>query len=367
MRSKKRYDVTRENPTELQNLLSTTINSLSDWIHVVDADLQVIMMNDALKGMMKSLGFRNNLDKRKLKEVFPFLSPGVIHEYQRVFKTGKSLVTEDLMVFEGRKIYSETIKEPVLEEDKVVRVITVIRDITIRKQAEEAMKESEKQLKIFAERLQTIREEERVVISRELHDDLGQNLTALRFEIVRLIKRINDTDKPPDLASLVNEASEMTGLIDASLQMARKISRELRPRILDELGLVPAIEWQVNEFIKRTSIPGLFHSDLQEIEIEGHKKIAVFRIIQEALTNIMRHAHATQVIVTVARKNKCIVIEVKDNGAGIRENELTGKNSFGLTIMRERAILLGGILKIKGIPGKGTSVVLSIPVKEVAD
>jgi PAS domain S-box-containing protein len=127
-------------------------------------------MNDACKGMMKSLGFRENLKKRKMKEVFPFLSKRVINEYHKVFTTGKSLVTEDVNEFEGRKIYTETIKEPVFEGNKVIQVITVIRDITKHKDATEEMLESQKQLKTFAAHLQTIKEEERVEIARELQD-----------------------------------------------------------------------------------------------------------------------------------------------------------------------------------------------------
>ena len=349
----------------MENLLSTTINSLSVWIHVVDSDLQIIMMNDALKGMMKSLGFRENLSKKEIKEVFPFLSRKVINEYHKVFKTGVSIVTEDVNEFEGRKIHTETIKEPVFEDDKVVRVITVIRDISNRKLAEEHILDSQKQLKTFAAHLQTIREEERVVISRELHDNLGQILTALRIDLSRLIKKLNDNDKNMDIHSLADHAAELMPLIDTSIQMTRKISRELRPRILDELGLVAAIEWQVEKFIKRTGVACTFHSDVQKIETEVSNKIAVFRIIQEALTNIARHAHASRVVVRIKQFDQSIIVEVKDNGSGINGNYISGTNSLGLAGMRERAVLLGGTLMIKGKPGEGTVVKLSIPLKAV--
>jgi PAS domain S-box-containing protein len=363
--NRKPSEIIGEGNRELENLLSTTINSLSVWIHVVDSDLQIIMMNDALKGMMKSLGFRENLNKKNIREVFPFLSRKVINEYHKVFKTGLSIVTEDMNEFEGRKIYTETIKEPVFEDDKVVRVITVIRDISNRKLTEEHILDSQKQLKTFAAHLQTIREDERVVISRELHDNLGQILTALRIDLSRLIKKLNEKDKEQDIRSLADHAAELMPLIDSSIQMTRKISRELRPRILDELGLVAAIEWQIGEFIKRTGISCTFHSDVQKIEIEVRNKIAVFRIIQEALTNIVRHAQATRVAISIRKKNQSIIIEVKDYGSGISDNDISGANSLGLTGMRERAVLLGGTLMIKGKSGKGTTVRLSIPLKAV--
>ena len=363
--NRKPSDLIGEWNRDLENLLSTTINSLSVWIHVVDPDLRIIMMNDALKGMMKSLGFRENLNRQKIKEVFPFLSRKVISEYHKVFRTGVSIVTEEVNEFEGRKIFTETIKEPVFEDDKVVRVITVVRDISNRKLTEEHILDSQKQLKTFAAHLQTIREEERIVISRELHDNLGQILTALKIDLSRLIKKLNDNGKKKDIRSLADHAAELMPLVDSSIQMTRKISRELRPRILDELGLVAAIEWQITEFIKRTGITCKFHSDVQEIDIEVRNKIAVFRIIQEALTNIARHAHASRVVVSIKQLDQSIIVEVKDNGSGIRENDISGENSLGLTGMRERAVLLGGTLMIKGKPAKGTAIKLSIPLKEV--
>jgi len=225
--------------------------------------------------------------------------------------------------------------------------------------------DSQKQLKTFAARLQTIREEERVVISRELHDNLGQILTALRIDLSRLIKKLNDNDKNMDIHSLADHAAELMPLIDTSIQMTRKISRELRPRILDELGLVAAIEWQVEKFIKRTGVACTFHSDVQKIETEVSNKIAVFRIIQEALTNIARHAHASRVVVRIKQFDQSIIVEVKDNGSGINGNYISGTNSLGLAGMRERAVLLGGTLMIKGKPGEGTVVKLSIPLKAV--
>jgi PAS domain S-box-containing protein len=352
-----------EDSQELKNLLSTTINSLSEWIHVVDSNLEVILMNDAFKGMMKSLGFRENLNKRKIKEVFPFISKSVINEYHKVFKTGRSLVTEEVNEFEGRKIYTETIKEPVFEGNKVVRVITVLRDITKRKEREQEIQESQKQLKIFAEHLQTIREEERVVIARELHDNLGQNLTAIRIDMSRLIVKLKEAKKKSDIHSLVPQADELKSLIDATIQQVRKISTELRPRILDDLGLIPAIEWQIGEFIKRTGISCTFHLNLQTIEIENNNNIAVFRIFQESLTNIIRHANATHVSVGLWKNNHSIILEIVDNGSGIKESNLSNLKSLGLIGMHERAILAGGTVTIKGKKGKGTKVTLLIPLK----
>jgi signal transduction histidine kinase len=242
----------------------------------------------------------------------------------------------------------------------------VIRDITKHKDATEEMLESQKQLKSFAAHLQTIKEEERIEIARELHDNLGQNLTALRIDISRLIKKINEADEKSNIKSIVVQAGELIPLIDATIQLVRKISRGLRPRGLDELGLVHAIEWQIEGFSKRTGISCKLELEVQTIEIEDTDKIAFSRIFQEALTNIMRHANATQVIVRISKKNYSTILEVKDNGIGINESQISDIESLGLTGMRERAVLLGGKLMIKGKKGKGTVVTLSIPPKEVA-
>jgi signal transduction histidine kinase len=177
--------------------------------------------------------------------------------------------------------------------------------------------------------------------------------------------KINEADEKSNIKSIVAQAEELMPIIDATIQLVRKISSGLRPRILNEFGLVPAIEWQIEGFSKRTGIPCKLELEVQTIEIEDTNKIAFFRIFQESLTNIMRHANATHVIVRISKKNYSTILEVKDNGIGIKENQISDIESLGLIGMRERAVLLGGELMIRGKKGKGTVVTLSIPPKEV--
>jgi PAS domain S-box-containing protein len=236
-------------------------------------------------------------------------------------------------------------------------------DITEQKLAEEATKAYQEQLKVFAAHLQSIREEERIAISRELHDNLGQCLTALKIDTSRIIKKLNKPDEVPDITTAVSIARAMVPLIDSTIELVRKITSDLRPRVLDEVGLVPAIEWQLEEFSKRTGIECKFHSELPDIKLDPAHSVGVFRIFQEAITNIMRHANASAVNVTIMQKGLSFILEIEDNGCGIKKSSLTDQQSLGLLGMKERAILFGGEVFIIGKKGSGTKVTLLIPVK----
>ena len=244
-----------------------------------------------------------------------------------------------------------------------------LQDAVVRKDrrcAEEAIKESREQLKIFAAHLQSIREEERILISRELHDNLGQCLTALKIDTSRIIKKLNTPGTSPDISTAVNLATSMIPLIDSTIELVRKITSELRPRVLDEAGLIPAIEWQLDQFSKRTSIQCSFHSELSGLDLEPSHSVGVFRIFQEALTNIMRHANASRVDVKILQNDLAVILDVEDNGCGINSSSITDKKSLGLLGMKERAVLFGGDVFITGEKGIGTKVMLSIPLKSLS-
>ena len=248
------------------------------------------------------------------------------------------------------------------EGGRVVQAI--VRDITERKHAEEVLQESKDQLKVFAAHLQTVREDERIQIARELHDNLGQNLTGLRMDISRIVKKLKEADVPCDLNIIIHQALEMLPLIDSTIEQVRKISSELRPRVLDELGLISAIEWQIEEFKKRTGTDCNFFTDFQKLPLAKNHLAGIFRIFQETLTNIMRHANATWVTVRITKKNSSAILEVEDNGCGINKKKISDKKSLGLLGMRERAVLFGGEVSFTSKKGKGTKVTLNIPFKK---
>ena len=202
-----------------------------------------------------------------------------------------------------------------------------------------------------------MREEERIRISREVHDELGQALTGLKIDLSWLGSRL-----PKHLDPLIDKTREMSAHIDETIKTVRRISTELRPGILDHLGLVAALEWQAHEFQTRTGIQCRVGNALDRTILDEDLNTVFFRIFQEMLTNITRHAGATRVEVRLAEDNGRLILEVKDNGRGITPEQISNVKSIGLAGMRERAALLGGQVTISGAPKKGTKVVLAIPL-----
>jgi signal transduction histidine kinase len=222
--------------------------------------------------------------------------------------------------------------------------------------ANEALESSREQLRSFAAHLESVREEERARIAREIHDELGQALTALRIDLTRL------ASKPPaDQADILQRAGEMLGIVDATIQSVRRISTELRPGLLDDLGLVAAIEWQTQEFESRTGIRCQLSVAGMDFALDRALGTTLFRIVQEALTNVARHAGATRVKVSLDGGGDRLRLAVRDNGRGISGAALTDRRSLGLMGMRERVKLRGGTLTITSPRGRGTTIVVEIP------
>jgi signal transduction histidine kinase len=240
-----------------------------------------------------------------------------------------------------------------------------VSDITERVRAEAVLHESERlarsteQLRELSARLQSVREEERTRISRAIHDELGQTLTGLKMDVAWLQSHLD----PPQPA-LLAKTQAMSGLIDITIQTVRRISTELRPGILD-LGLVVTIEWQLQEFQTRTGIESKLISTPEETTLDDDKSTAVYRIFQEILTNVVRHAQATQVEVTLEETAAFLTLQVHDNGRGITDSEIDNSKSIGLLGMHERARLRGGEVHLHGSPGQGTTVMVRLPLTTV--
>jgi signal transduction histidine kinase len=210
--------------------------------------------------------------------------------------------------------------------------------------------------------LQTVREKERTRIARELHDELGQLLTALNTGLILLDKKI-----PENLTVLREQTGSMVHLVDMTMQTLKRIYMDLRPGMLDHLGLAVAIGWQTGEFQKRTGIRCKVTVDPEDLSLDPDLSTAIFRIFQETLTNIVRHAEATKVSVSLKATDKKVELMVKDDGKGITEEQLAKPNSFGLLGIRERAHYWGGDVKIAGKSGKGTIVKVNIPLQHQED
>jgi len=238
----------------------------------------------------------------------------------------------------------------------------VTRDITGLKQAEKQLRDSREQLRALAAYLQSVREEERTRIAREVHDELGQALTGLKMELAWLDKKFAEAGHFPALRFLRQKTREIPEVVDEIISTVRKIATELRPGVLDDLGLEAAIEWQIHDFQKRTGIKCEFASNLSDIVLSQERATAVFRIFQETLTNIARHANASQVKIKLEASHGKLLLEVQDNGKGMTARDLSGAKSLGLLGMRERATMLDGEVTIVGRRGKGTTVGLRIPL-----
>jgi signal transduction histidine kinase len=218
----------------------------------------------------------------------------------------------------------------------------------------ERLRESEDKLRRLAAHLISVREEERAHIAREIHDELGQVLTGIKMEVGWLQKRLKEP-------ALLEKCDSMAKLIDSSVQTVRKIATGLRPEMLDDMGLVAAVGWQAKEFQKRTGIR--CRAKLPpETKFDLEISTCVFRIFQEILTNVARHARATRVDVELVVTDERFNLEVVDNGVGIADADLNGRKSLGLLGMQERAMLFGGEVGITGTPGQGTRVSVSIPI-----
>jgi PAS domain S-box-containing protein len=238
----------------------------------------------------------------------------------------------------------------------IVKWFGTCTEIEDRKQAEEALRCSFDELRALAARLQSIREEERTRVAREIHDELGQALTAIKLESASLIRGL-----PVDAKQQLNQAQSIVKLVDRTIEAVRRISTELRPAILDDMGLVAAVEWAGVEFQSRTGTQCRLDLPQDDIVIDRECTTALFRILQETLTNVARHANATHLNVRLAKEDSSLILEVRDNGKGISEERLSAGRSLGILGMRERALLLGGEFDISGAPGDGTTIRVRIP------
>lgn len=241
-------------------------------------------------------------------------------------------------------------------QGKPIYIQGTIHDITKRREAEEELKTSREHLRNLALHLETAREEERKRIAFEIHDELGYLLTALKLDVAWLGKKLGGRDE-----SLTVKAKEMTEHLDTTIQKVRTISTQLRPSILDHFGLVAAIEWHANEFQRRSAVRCRVSVEPNELSVEPQMATAIFRIIQETLTNVARHAKATRVDIAITAESEELTVVVSDNGVGISMQQLENKKSFGLLGIRERTKFMGGNVEISGETGQGTTIVVKVP------
>lgn len=241
--------------------------------------------------------------------------------------------------------------------DKLIdgRIVITYEDITEQKRAARDLERSREQLRNLSTHLQSVREKESTRIAREIHDELGQSLTALQMDVSWMAGQLRGKK-----AALIEKTRRMADLVDATIDSVHRIITELRPIILDDLGLTAAMEWQAEEFTQRTGVRCEVSVDGVE-EIEKDLATTLFRIFQETLTNVARHAGATAVKVRLLRKGDALCLEIADNGKGITRKQIEDPRSFGIMGIRERANLWNGTVSITGRAKRGTTLTVTIP------
>lgn len=238
------------------------------------------------------------------------------------------------------------------------------KEIAERRQTEHELLASRERLRALSAHLQALREQDRLGIARDLHDELGQALTSLKMDLSLLKRNAKSARGKFDGATVLGDIATMQERLDGTINHVRNLITDLRPEVLDTLGLVPALEWQLEEFYKRTGMPFDFHSTVKDLNLPEAHAIAVFRIFQESLTNIARHAHASRVTAKIEKHDDALWVEIADDGQGITAEELNEPGKFGLLGMHERALLFGGEVSITGAPGRGTTVQIKVPLAE---
>jgi PAS domain S-box-containing protein len=233
-------------------------------------------------------------------------------------------------------------------------LIGIGTDITKRNLAEQELKNSMEQLHQLTKHIEKVRENERIAIARDLHDDLGQSLTAVKIDLGFIKHKVLDED-------IVSKINKVSALVGETIKTVQRITSQLRPQIIDDLGLEAAIEWHTKEFAERNGIEVLLELDA-DIAFPPDHSLTLFRIMQESLTNIARHAKATVVKIILLKNKESIQFIINDNGIGINEEEINAKNSFGIMSMKERSVSIGGSFKICNENGTGTTIIINLPL-----
>jgi signal transduction histidine kinase len=233
--------------------------------------------------------------------------------------------------------------------------LVLCNDVTEQLRAQENLKKSYEEIRLLASNIENIREQEKIKIAREIHDELGQQLTGLKMDVSWLSKKLS----PGDVV-LQQKTKEILALLDETVKSVRRIASELRPGLLDDLGLVAAMEWQSEEFEKRSGIQTHFNSSVNDAIIPSNLSTGFFRIYQESLTNVARHAHAHEIVATLEKKNDELILRINDDGKGFDAKEIENKKTLGLLGMKERTMMMGGKYEIVSKPGRGTTVTVSV-------
>lgn len=346
-----------------QKLLQNITAALGEGLMVVGSNCRLIMMNAEAERMLgwKQEELVSSPIHTSIQCERPDGSRMRCNECTIVNfpNNATSCRTEDQMFVrkDGSRFPVTAVTTPIVEDGKVAATVTVFQDITERKRAENDLKESRRQLQELSAFLQQVREEERTRIARELHDELGQALTALRIDLNWLNEKLPTKEQRID-----DKLAAMLKLVDKTVDDIRRISEDLRPGMLDDLGLAAAIEHHVTKFAEQTGLAFDLAMNRDHFNLDDQVTTTLFRLLQESLTNVARHALASVVKVELQEHDNNILLVVQDDGCGMLPPSARKKKTYGLLGMNERVKLLGGTLEIASAPGNGTRIEAIIPL-----
>jgi len=335
-----------------ENRLRAIIESEPECVKLVDHQGRLLDMNPAGLEMIQAANIEQVRGMLINNVVAPEHRAAFTELHQRVLAGESGTLEFEIVGLHGRRRWLATHTVPLRDASgRIQATLGITRDITEARRADEQLRASRGALRSLATRQQDVREDERTRIAREIHDSLGQALTALKLQLVAAHK-MADANAP----EIAERLCETAAMVDDLVKIVRRIASELRPPILDQLGLPAAVEWLAQDFSRRSAIT----CDVTLLPVNGaitdELATALFRIVQEGLTNISRHAGASHVQISLGLSGGCVTLEIGDDGRGISEAATTGPHSLGILGMRERAAALGGVLEVMPRSGGGTRV-----------
>lgn len=349
-----------DNLIKSEQSLRQVLSSITDIFYVINKKYQITLMNKTAKEVLSKAWGKSVEIAKNILEIIPQNSSEPIEEsFEKVF-SGEAVEYEHFHSSEKIQGWFLVNYHPVINDDEqIIGAYVVTKDITEIKKAEAQVISYNKQLQELTTHLLSVREGERIRIGREIHDDLGQQLTAIKMDVAWIDKKTAN-----DNFQVKTKLKNIIGLLDGSNQSVRRILNELKPGILDEYGLVDALEWHSKQFMDSTGIPVIIETKESEIRLDEELAICIFRVCQEALTNVARHSGAEKVLISIVIANEKITVKIEDNGKGFIVNEAQNKGSFGLIGMNERARSLNGHFEIESAVGKGTIITISLPYRD---
>jgi len=344
-----------------EELHRSILNSSPDAIVVIEMDGRIRMVSPAAITL-----YGCSSDRLLGCNMFQFIAPEDRERAQSnslLMYNGYLGVIEYRILREDGSLFFAEVNGDIIwgDDHQPESMVFIIRDITDSKKTAEALKSSQLELKEFASHLQRVREEERIQLAREIHDELGQILIAIKIDLGMMKQKVLKSIKAVDAENILTNFDNLFGLVDNTLKTTRKIMTDLRPEVLYLVGFVEAVKLYVNNYKERHQIACLFENDISSFELNSQQSVALYRILQESLTNIAKHAKATKVRIKLDIEEDKLIMKVTDNGIGFKTSQRNKPNSYGLLGMKERVYLLDGELQISSQPGEGTTIHVEIP------